>query len=76
MKNQAEKIQEAKNLLKESGYYVDNLWHIEDVKGRLKCDDETAYDILDSALTNDATFEQIWFSIDEFIRLHKEEEIN
>ena len=74
MKTNEDKIEEAKNLLKENGYYVDNLWKIEDVKSRFECDDETAYDILDLALTNEATFEQIWFSIDEFIRITKEEQ--
>lgn len=74
MKTNEDKIEEAKNLLRENGYYVDNLWKIEDVKGRFECDDKTAYDILDLALTNEATFEQIWFSIDEFIRITKEEQ--
>jgi hypothetical protein len=32
---------------------------------RYNCDDdEQAQDILNSALTNDATMEQIWFAID------------
>ena len=57
---------EAKKVLKESGYFVDNLWHIDDVKSKFKCDDDVAQEILNQALTNEATMEQIWFSIGEF----------
>jgi len=61
-----ETIEQAKKVLRESGYFVDNLWHIDDVKLRYKCDDEQAQDVLNSALTNEATMEQIFFSIDTF----------
>lgn len=48
------KIEEAKATLREAGYYVDNLWHIADVKSKLNVtDDEEAQAILNSALTND-----------------------
>ncbi len=58
-------VEEAKAVLRENGYFVDNLWHVDDVKLRYNCDDdEVAQDILDNALTNDATMEQIWFAID------------
>jgi hypothetical protein len=58
-------VQEAKEVLKANGYFVDNLWHVDDVKLRHKCsDDELAQHILDKALTNDATMEQIWFALD------------
>ena len=58
-------IEQAKAVLRENGFFVDNLWHVDDVKLRYNCDDnEQAQDILNSALTNDATMEQIWFAID------------
>jgi hypothetical protein len=57
-------VEEAKEVLRANGYFVDNLWHVDDVKLRYNCDDEVAQDILDRALTNDATMEQVWFSID------------
>jgi hypothetical protein len=58
-------IEKAKEVLRKAGYFVDNLWHIDDVKLRYNCeDDDQAQDILYSALTNDATMEQIWFAID------------
>ena len=59
-------IENAKKVLKENGYFVDNLWHIDDVKSKFKCDDDVAQGILEQSLTNEATMEQIWFSIDEF----------
>jgi|688.fasta_scaffold36383_3 hypothetical protein len=63
LKEQKE-IEKAKQLLKDNGYFTDNLWHVEDVKGKFNCDDETAQSILKDALENDATMEQIWLAID------------
>ncbi len=60
-------IEQAKQVLKDNGYYVGNLWHVSDVKDRCNCDDDVAQKILDKALTNEATMEQIWFAIDEAI---------
>lgn len=58
-------VQQAKQVLRDAGYFVDNLWHIDDIMFRYNCDDkEQAQDILDFALTNDATMAQIWFAID------------
>ena len=57
--------QEAKEVLRNAGYFIDNLWHVDDIKFRYNCDDdEQAQDILNTALTNEATMEQIWFAID------------
>lgn len=58
-------IANAKLVLKQAGYYVDNLWHINDVKDRFECDDnDLAQSILHDALTNEyiveEIFEQIW----------------
>lgn len=58
-----EQINNAKEVLRQAGYFVDNLWHIQDVMLRYKCDEETAMEVLDSALTNDAIMEQIHFAI-------------
>jgi len=58
-------VEEAKAVLRENGYFVDNLWHVDDVKLRYNCDDdEQAQEILYRALTNDATMEQVWFALD------------
>jgi len=58
-------VEKAKEVLRREGYFVDNLWHIDDIKLRYNCDDnEQAQEILNTALSNDATMEQIWFAID------------
>lgn len=57
-------VSKAKELLRNQGYYVSNLWHVDDVMTRYSVDEETAQSILDDALTNEATFEQIWLAID------------
>ena len=56
-------VEEAKKVLREAGYQVDNLWHIDDVKLKFNCDDDEAMGVLIDALENEATMEQIWFAI-------------
>ena len=55
---------EAKEVLRNAGYFVDNLWSIDDV---INIDDslskEQAMQVLSMSLTNDTTMEQIWYSI-------------
>ena len=53
-------------------YQKENLWCVEDVKSKFKCTDDEALEVLEQALTNDATMEQIWFAID----FHAEEKCN
>ena len=60
------KIEEAKNTLKKAGYYTDKLWSVSDVKTKFQCTDIDAQKLLEKALNNDATMEQVWFSIQEF----------
>lgn len=66
MENKQAEIEQAKAILKQHGFFVDNLWHVSDVKTKFNVSDNEAQDILDQSLTNDATMEQIWFSISEF----------
>jgi hypothetical protein len=58
-------IAQAKFTLKQAGYFVDNLWHIQDVynvaDGNIQKDQ--AMQVLSMALTNEATMEQIWLAI-------------
>ena len=58
-------IHNAKEVLREAGYFVDNLWNITDVQGRFKCDDDTAQGILSDALTNEWITEQIHRTIED-----------
>ena len=58
-------ISQAKFTLKQAGYFVDNLWHVDDVKNATEANlsTEQAMQVLSMALTNEATMEQIWYSI-------------
>ena len=60
-------IEEAKELLRQNGFYVDNLWHVEDVKSKSDVTDDEAYHILESALTNEWIVEQINVTIGELV---------
>jgi hypothetical protein len=57
-------LQQAKTILEEYGYQVQNLWSIEDVKANYNCTDAEAMIILHKALTNEATMEQVFLAID------------
>ena len=69
MKNTAEEIEKAKEILKNNGYYVDNLWRIEDVTDRYTDEDgneiseDLANDLLHDTLTNQFTIEQIFYTM-------------
>lgn len=60
-----EEILKAKEVLRDAGYFVDNLWHIQDVynvaEGNIKKDQ--ARQVLEMALTNNDTTDQIWLAI-------------
>jgi hypothetical protein len=52
-------IAEAKQVLRNEGYFVDNLWHVSDVQNNFECTDEQAQDILYWSLTRDNVIEFI-----------------
>jgi hypothetical protein len=58
-KTKAMTTKEAKDLLRQQGYFMDNLWNVLDVTDRFDCSDETAQDILYQALTNSYIVERI-----------------
>jgi hypothetical protein len=64
-----DKIQQAKAILREAGYFVDNLWTLDDVQSRYECTNEQAQEILDYVLTNERLVEDIF----ELIHLEAEE---
>lgn len=66
-------IAEAKQVLRNEGYFVDNLWHVSDVQNNFECDEQTAQNILYWALTSPTTIEYINDSIDMVAR---NEELN
>jgi hypothetical protein len=55
-------IANAKLVLKQAGYYVDNLWSIHDVKDD-SLTDEQKMKALDMALTNEYTTGEIFYAI-------------
>lgn len=65
LKEQLKDEKIARALLRKKGYFVENLWHIDDVKQNWNCSDEVAMDILEDALLNEATMEQIFLAIDD-----------
>jgi len=56
-------IDDAKKLLKEHGYFVDNLWQTEDVKMNYHCTEDEAQEVLERALTYDSVYELVWEGI-------------
>jgi hypothetical protein len=62
-KKQLKDVLTARQLLKSRGYFVDNLWSVEDVMDNYNCTQDQAEEVLEMALTNDATMEQIWLAI-------------
>jgi len=56
-------VEIAKDFLMENGYFVDNLWHIDDVKNVCKCTDEQAQEVLLESLANEYTISEINESI-------------
>jgi hypothetical protein len=51
------KIDRARATLREAGYFVDNLWCVDDVEGDFT--DERKQEILNNALTNEYLMEMI-----------------
>ena len=56
-------IENAKQVLKSAGYFVDNLWQTIDVTINYDCTEEEAQKVLEGVFRNEATFEQIWMAI-------------
>lgn len=65
MENQLTEVEKAKAVLKQHGYFVDNLWSTQDVTDRYECTEEQAQEVLEKALTNEWVVEQIFFAIDD-----------
>lgn len=55
--------EQAKEVLRNAGYYVDNLWSIHDVTDD-SLTDEQKMKVLDMSMKNENTIEQIWYAID------------
>ena len=66
------KYTEAKDTLRDAGYFVDNLWNIEDVRTIIDgVSDERLEKILCDALTSEYIMEAIW----DIIKIKANEEL-
>ena len=61
-------IEQAKQVLRDNGYYVDNLCHIDDITQTYNCTDEEALEVLDGALNVSYVVENIFENIDLFAK--------
>ena len=54
-------VEQAKEVLKQNGYFVNNLWHVDDVKLRHKCNDDEVAQIKKCKHIFTANQLNIWF---------------
>ena len=59
-------IENAKQVLRRNGYYVDNLWQTCDVTMNYDCTEEQAQEVLDGAMNSDSTYQHIWEGITHY----------
>ena len=59
-----DKVEVARKFLKDQGYYVDNLWHIDDVQQNHDLNDNDAYEVLDRVMQAEYTVSNIFEMID------------
>ena len=64
-KKKLKDVLKARALLRSKGYFTDNLWTTDDVTQNYDCTQEQAHQVLEMALTNEATIEQIFLAIDD-----------
>ena len=64
-KEKLKDIAQARMFLRSKGYFMENLWTTDDVTENYDCTQEQAQQVLEMALTNTATVEQIWYAIDD-----------
>jgi len=67
-------VNQARELLEKNGYFVKNLWHVDDVMSSYNCSEEVAQEVLYSALTNNYMMSVVWETIQDIaIDLNLEE---
>jgi hypothetical protein len=65
VKEKLNDVIKARGVLRKNGYFVENLWSTDDVTQNYNCTQDEAQKVLEMALTNEATMEQIWLAIDD-----------
>ena len=56
-------IENAKQLLRNEGYFVDNLWTVSDVAVNYKCTNKQAQKVLAKVFDYDSVYQVIWEAI-------------
>lgn len=64
VKEKLKDVNVARALLRSKGYYVDNLWHVDDVMDTHKCSKDISYEVLNYALTDEFITSEIFEKID------------
>jgi hypothetical protein len=64
------RVQEAKDFLESKGFYVHNLWQVEDVQINFECTDKQAQEVLHDALTNEYISERIFNEITDYATMN------
>lgn len=62
-------IANAKLVLKQAGYYIDVLWHVDDVKNKFECNDDQAQKVLHNLLSNEYIVTETFSQMDEFAEI-------
>lgn len=53
------KIEQAKVLLHQNGYYIDNLWSVDDIQQSFYCTEHEAFEVLEDVFNSDYINEAI-----------------
>jgi hypothetical protein len=56
---EADKVTEALDYLESQGFYIKNLWHIQDVQDKFDCTEEEAFEVLEEAVSGEWVIEAI-----------------
>lgn len=59
--------EQAIDTLKSLGYYVDNLWHIDDVQQNYNLDNDDAYEVLDRTMQSEWLISKTFEVLDDEI---------
>lgn len=59
-------VTEALDFLESQGFYIQNLWHIQDVQRKFDCTEEEAFEVLNDAVSGEWIIEQINERIDYY----------
>jgi len=62
--NTQQEVQQAKETLKQNGYFTESLWHVTDVMSKYNCTEDEAQEVLSITFEDEATYEQIWVAMD------------